>query len=208
MLSSGGAQAAESDAGDPAKGARWYTVCGACHGEHGEGIRALETPRLAGLPASYLFRQLEAFRSGRRGTGPGDSYGQQMVPMAALLPDARAVADVTAYIGTLRATPTTPAPNSAAVERGQQSYRACAACHGTSAEGIELQHAPPLAGQSSVYLIRQLRAFESRTRGGPRADAVAQTMSAAVAILAKTGAEEDTAAYIATLPLAVNETGR
>jgi hypothetical protein len=33
-------------------------------------------------------------------------------------------------------------------------------------------------------------------------------MSAAVAILAKTGAEEDTAAYIATLPLAVNETGR
>jgi cytochrome c553 len=196
--------AQQPGAGDSKAGSRWYVVCGACHGEHGEGIRALSVPRIAGLPAAYVIEQLDAFRAGRRGTDPNDHYGQQMQPMAMLLPDLSAVADVADLIA---AFPVADAPASVTASatareaQGRALFRSCAACHGDRAPGIESLHAPPLAGQDAAYLIRQLRAFRSKARGGPRDGLAAQTMSAASAVLAKPQADEDVAAYIASLPM-------
>jgi cytochrome c oxidase subunit II len=190
--------AEEPGTGDSKAGSRWYVVCGACHGEHGEGIRALSVPRIAGLSGAYVIEQLDAFRTGQRGADPDDHYGQQMQPMAMLLPDLSAVADVAALIGAFPVT-SAPASVSAREAQGRALYRSCAACHGDRAQGIESLHAPPLAGQDAAYLIRQLRAFRRKTRGGPRAAFPAQTMSAASAVLAKPQADEDVAAYIASL---------
>src|SRR5579871_1072141 len=69
------------------RGQQYYVICAACHGERAEGIEALGAPRLSQLPVSYLVRQLENFRHGRRGSHADDSFGQQMALVAAMIPD-------------------------------------------------------------------------------------------------------------------------
>lgn len=89
-------------AGDAAKGKTLFATCVACHGGGAEGNKALNAPRLAGQEDWYLVRQLKNFKDGIRGADPNDIYGQQMAPMAQLLPDDQAIADVVAYIETLK----------------------------------------------------------------------------------------------------------
>ncbi|MFQ3787257.1 c-type cytochrome [Halomonas sp. A29] len=87
--------------GDPERGARRYRTCANCHGQQGQGIRATNGPRLAGMSDWYLERQLQNFRQGVRGRHREDPYGNQMIEMAQVLVDDRAVSDVVAYIMTL-----------------------------------------------------------------------------------------------------------
>ena len=89
-------------AGDAAKGKLLYATCGACHGANGEGQEALNAPRLQGQQDWYITRQLENFKAGIRGTNPKDTNGMVMAPMAQTLPNDQAVADVVAYIKTLK----------------------------------------------------------------------------------------------------------
>ena len=58
--------------------ARHIEGCASCHGSAGEGIRLLGAPPIAGQPAWYLKRQMEAFASGSRGAHPDDAFGRQM----------------------------------------------------------------------------------------------------------------------------------
>lgn len=50
--------------GDPDRGRELAVVCADCHGEDGKGDD--EIPRLAGLEATYLLEQIQAFASGKR----------------------------------------------------------------------------------------------------------------------------------------------
>ncbi len=85
--------------GEIKKGERTYqSVCGACHGPGARGNEKMNAPRLNGLDDWYLKSQIAKFKNGTRGTHPADTYGAQMVPMAVLLVDDRAVNDVIAYI--------------------------------------------------------------------------------------------------------------
>jgi cytochrome c553 len=77
-------------------------LCSACHASSGLGNEALGAPRLAGLPAAYLARQLAAFKSGQRGAQEGDRFGAQMRAISAMLPDARTEQDVIAYAASLK----------------------------------------------------------------------------------------------------------
>lgn len=88
--------------GNAAAGAASYAICAACHGPAGEGNPAQNAPKLAGQHDWYVVRQLQHFRSGIRGKGPGDLFGPQMAPMALTLPDEAAIANVAAYIATLK----------------------------------------------------------------------------------------------------------
>jgi len=90
-----------SVSGDPARGAELYVTCANCHGEKGQGIWSLNTPRLAGMSDWYLARQLENFKSGARGSNPADIHGAQMAFMARTLADQQAIDDLVAYIDTL-----------------------------------------------------------------------------------------------------------
>ncbi|GIW45882.1 MAG: paerucumarin biosynthesis protein PvcD [Candidatus Binatia bacterium] len=90
------------DAGDPARGQTLYATCAACHGVDGKGNEALKAPRLAGQAGWYLAEQLKKFRSGQRGAAAGDATGAQMRAMVNVLPDDQAIADVVAYISTLK----------------------------------------------------------------------------------------------------------
>lgn len=89
-------------AGDAKKGKAFYTTCVACHGDKGQGNKALNSPRIAGQETWYVVRQLKNFKAGIRGTHAKDIYGQQMRPMAMTLPNDQAIEDVAAYIATLK----------------------------------------------------------------------------------------------------------
>ena len=77
-------------------------LCSACHGSNGLGNKSLGAPRLAGLPVTYLARQLAAFKSGLRGAQDGDKLGAQMRVIAAMLPDARTERNVVVYAASLK----------------------------------------------------------------------------------------------------------
>lgn len=87
--------------GDATRGKQLYATCSACHGADGAGNVALNSPRLAGQSDWYLVRQLQDYKSGKRGTHNEDAIGRQMAPMAATLADDEAITDVVAYINTL-----------------------------------------------------------------------------------------------------------
>jgi cytochrome c oxidase subunit 2 len=88
-------------AGDPDRGRSLYTTCAACHGTAGQGIWSTKAPRLAHMSDWYLARQLHNFQQGIRGAHPQDFSGAQMVLMAKILPDDRAINDLLAYIHTM-----------------------------------------------------------------------------------------------------------
>ncbi len=58
--------------------ARHFEGCASCHGLKGEGIEPLGAPPIAGQPAWYLKRQMEAFSGGSRGANRDDAFGRQM----------------------------------------------------------------------------------------------------------------------------------
>jgi cytochrome c oxidase subunit 2 len=90
----------EGVSGNPETGQQTYATCAACHGAKGEGNRALNAPKLTGLPSWYIKRQLEHFKAGIRGGDPKDTYGMQMKPMAMTIPDGQ-VDNLIAYIKSL-----------------------------------------------------------------------------------------------------------
>lgn len=90
------------DAAVKDKGYRIYIgSCGACHGGKAEGIAALNAPALY-QDSAYLKRQLELFRSGKRGFDKTDKPGRQMARMALTLTNEADIDAVLAYIGTLQ----------------------------------------------------------------------------------------------------------
>ncbi len=95
--------------GDASKGQAAFQTCVACHQQNGQGNQQLSAPPIAGAADWYLLAQLKKFKSGVRGTGPGDATGALMRPMALSLVDEQAMKDVIAHIATL---PLPPKPTS------------------------------------------------------------------------------------------------
>jgi cytochrome c oxidase subunit 2 len=89
--------------GDAEAGGQTYSsICSACHGVDGVGNEALGSANLVYLSEIYIARQLKYFRDGVRGTHPSDMRGMQMSAMSKLLTTDQAIADVAAYIRSLR----------------------------------------------------------------------------------------------------------
>ena len=88
--------------GDAARGATLYAPCATCHGATGEGNQSLGVPALAGQNDWYLAAQIQNYRDARRGTHSGDIRGAVMRPLVAMLDDDAAIADLVAYVNSLR----------------------------------------------------------------------------------------------------------
>jgi len=184
--------------GDPALGQVSYALCGACHGTQGAGMQPLNAPRIAGLNARYVERQLNYFRDGVRGAHELDTAGSLMRPIMAALPDDDAIRNVSAYIETLRAEPS-PITISGDIEQGADLYANCAVCHGADGEGIWALNAPALAGQSDWYLVTQLRNFREEIRGAHPMDLYGDQMMMLADVLATDEDINDVVAYLNTL---------
>ena len=184
--------------GDPAAGQASYALCGACHGQQGQGMQILNAPAIAGLDAGYLARQLSYYRDGVRGTHPEDTVGATMRPIMAALMDDDAIRNVSAYIAGMPAAPVDETVFGDAA-RGEQLYGNCAACHGANAEGIWAVNAPALAGQNDWYIAAQLRNFRDAIRGAHPADLYGDQMMLMADVFPSDDDIDDMVAYLNTL---------
>lgn len=184
--------------GNAAAGAASYAVCAACHGPQGQGLVALNAPKIAGHDAWYLRNALNNYRNGVRGTDPDDTYGRQMAPMAASLVNDDAVDNVIAHIQSFPDNPA-PATIEGNVASGERLYAVCAYCHGADGLGLEATMAPRLAGMTDWYLERQLHLFRDGGRGQHPSDFYGFQMSFMARTLEDEEAIRDLVAYINTL---------
>ena len=151
-------------AGNATAGAAGYAVCAACHGQQGEGLQALNAPKIAGQEDWYIARQIRNYQGGLRGAHEDDIYGRQMAPMAATLVTDESIANVIAHINTFPDNPA-PATIDGDVGNGERLYTVCAYCHGGEAQGIQAINAPRMAGMTDWYLASQLKNFRDGIRG-------------------------------------------
>jgi len=93
------------------------------------------------------------------------------------------------------------APSAAAdPSRGQELFDLCVYCHGPEGLGNPNLGAPPIAGMPEWFLLGQLGAFRSGTRGLHPADEAALRMRPMALTLSRPGDVEAVAAYVAKLP--------
>jgi len=189
--------AAVTVSGSAENGKTSFAVCVSCHGADGAGNKALNAPRISGQQDWYVARQIANFKTGVRGSHAEDIYGQQMRPMAMILANEQAVADVSAYLSTLKSAPAASTVKGD-VAAGKTAYGICASCHGANGEGNKALNAPAIAGQHDWYIVRQLQNFKKKIRGDA-GDTYGQQMSPMAMILADDAAINNVAAYISTL---------
>lgn len=149
--------------GDPKAAESIVTqVCAACHGADGNSPTAAN-PKIAGLNAEYINKQLADFKSGERKNAIMAGMVASLSPQDML--------NLAAYFSAQQPKPGT-AKDQALALTGQKIYRggvlgagvpACASCHGPEGNGIPVQF-PRLAGQYSDYVYTQLNSFRLGTR--------------------------------------------
>jgi cytochrome c553 len=160
--------AAPASKGDP-KAAETIVnqVCAACHAVDGNSAIAAN-PKLAGLNAEYLNKQLTDFKSGDRKNAVMSGMVASLTPQDML--------NLAAYFSTQQPKPGTSQDQALAL-LGQKIYRggvqgsgvpACASCHGAQGKGIPVQF-PRLAGQHSDYIYAQLNNFRILDRSNDAA---------------------------------------
>lgn len=153
----------------------FQNLCAQCHGAKGEGKADVKSPSIASLPAWYVHRQLENFRSDRRGAHPQDVEGQMMRAIAKTLTaeQARELAALVEALPRIRPEPTLHV----ATARGQELFtERCMECHRFNGEGELVFGAAPLTGLQDWYLAAQLRKFKNGQRGVDKDDANGQKM--------------------------------
>ncbi len=185
-------------AGDAAKGKALFQYCEACHGAQGEGNKAYNAPVIGGQEAWYVERQLKNFKSGIRGADHRDVNGAQMFPMARTMVDDDAIANVAAYVSSLKP----PAPTATVKgdpAAGKTSFAVCVACHGANAEGNKALNAPRLSGQHDWYVMRQIKNFKEGIRGLNPKDTFGAQMRPMALTLATDDMISNVTAYIQSL---------
>lgn len=150
-------------------------VCAGCHGEFGQGGKQGEYPRLAGMPAEFIAKQLILFRDRKRPNIAMIEYVDHRQ-----MPD-KDIADVSAFLAAIDIPSKLPPidendPDFDALERlkqaeqivqiprapgdvdaGRKLYnKECASCHSRDGLGNVKKAVPMLAGQYTNYLWRQV----------------------------------------------------
>jgi cytochrome c oxidase subunit 2 len=174
-----------------------FVYCTVCHGVQMKGNRPIEAPRLSGMDAGYIERQLHSFKKGWRGRHENDIAGMEMRPMAAILSD-REIASAAEYVSAVSSEPP-QATIEGDAERGKVLYASCAACHGGGAEGVDAVRGPALTGLNDWYVATQLANFRNGTRGSHPDDTYGAQMRAAAAVLPDESSILDVVSYINSL---------
>lgn len=156
-----------------------YEFCTVCHGSQLMGNQNILAPRLSGLPAWYVERQLKNFKLGIRGKHTEYGPGLEMQNISVELNE-NEIPDIAKWVSQ---TSSPPAPSTIIgdSELGQNLYQVCSACHGVNGEGNEALNAPPLAGIDDWYLVAQIKNFRDGLRGANPKDQYGAQMKAFVA---------------------------
>lgn len=171
-------------AGDPVAGKEKSALCQGCHGEDGNSPTP-DFPKLAGLYASYIQKQINDFKSGLR-------KDPVMTDMAATITDPKDLLDIAAYFASQPVMKgATPAVNKNGMARFNDS-NGCGACHGANGKGNP--SAPAIGGQHKEYIVKQLKDFKSGARRNE-----ASGIMAMYAGMLSDAAMEDVASYASGL---------
>lgn len=156
--------------GDAAAGKAKAITCGACHGADGNSVAPV-WPSLAGQHATYIVKQLKAFKGVPDKALAPTRSDPLMLGQVMLLND-QDMKNLAVYFSELPAAAKSVA-DPAVVDRGQRLYRggdrdnqtaACNACHGPKGRGNPAASVPSVKGQYAVYTAAQLRAYASGAR--------------------------------------------
>lgn len=137
------------------------SVCLTCHRPEGFDSKTA-WPNLAGQHPSYLIKQMQDIRAGRRVVPVMSALLQQLTD--------KEIEDLAAYYATM---PNTSALAPITSVRGEQLYKngdfkkrinACTVCHGPRGSGNDKAGFPALKGQPAAYIIMQLDAFKKGKR--------------------------------------------
>ena len=146
-------------AGDADAGKAKAATCVACHGPDGNSI-APNFPNLAGQSESFLYKQLQDFKAGKRKDATMDAM---IMPL-----DDQAMQDISAFFAAQKLKGGQADP--AVVDAGKAIYKggiaeigvpACMACHGPAGSGNPGSGFPQLASQKSIYTEKQLKDFRT-----------------------------------------------
>ncbi|PIQ12014.1 MAG: cytochrome c4 [Hydrogenophilales bacterium CG_4_9_14_3_um_filter_59_35] len=166
-------------------------LCAGCHNPDGNSI-ILENPKLSGLDAGYIVRQLRDFKSGIRKS----PVMSTIIPMV----DEKEFPALAEFFSKQQRKPGV-AVDAKRAAQGKEIYDegidssavpACSGCHNDDGSGTDKY--PRIGGQNSAYVIQQLMNFKS----GERANDVKAVMRA----VAKRMNEKDiraVAEYMVTL---------
>lgn len=148
-------------------------ACFTCHGMQGQGD-GVAVPRLAGLDAGYLQKQMEDYAADVRHHDVMSAIARRM--------DADSRRDVALYYAGLAppATVARPAVPMPAIWNGDpaRGITACSTCHGSDGQGVGPGN-PAVSAQPAAYTIDQLNQWRrAQRRNDPR-----NVMSQAVADL-------------------------
>ena len=167
-------------------------VCAACHNADGNSTIA-ENPRLAGLDAAYLARQLADFKSGSR-------QSPIMAGIVAGLHE-REFKPLAAHFSEQKPAASAAAADAALAAQGKQIFDegiigsavpACSGCHNEDGSGTDKY--PRVTGQHSAYVVQQLLNFKNGTRAND-----SKGVMQAVAKRMNEKEMQAVAAYVATL---------
>lgn len=133
-------------------GARY--ACATCHGVRGEG-NGFDAPRLAGLPAGYLQKQMQDYATGLR--------PHEVMRDVARFLDSHERVRVANHYAALPPQAMTSATQEAVAPSTAALYAAkCQQCHG--AEGVGTELGPPLNAQPAFYLAQQMQDWQVSKR--------------------------------------------
>lgn len=157
-------------------------LCAGCHGEFAQGGKNGEYPRLAGMPAAFIDKQMHLFRDRKRPNMPMLEYVDERQ-----FPDDE-IADIAAYLSRVELKSKMPPIDETSefnaferlqiakhvlniarypgdVELGKKLYnRECRSCHGSVGQGDTDKAVPMLAGQYTSYLQRQIEKYNKGIR--------------------------------------------
>ncbi|MDV7341073.1 c-type cytochrome [Terasakiella sp. A23] len=153
-------------------------LCAGCHGMHGQGGGKGIYPRLAGLSADYMAKQIEDFKTRKRINLPMLPYANDRE----LSPED--VRDITEYLANIHLSNQLPKTDGEidGLERLKQAEKVvqigrykgnvnhgsslymqyCRFCH--QRDGLGTNRVPPLRGQHIPYLKKQLEDFRAQKR--------------------------------------------
>ncbi|EKT4092413.1 c-type cytochrome [Stenotrophomonas sp. NPDC077421] len=176
---------------DEGRGAAWS--CASCHGERGQGT--LNVPRLAGLPADYIVKQLKNYLDGSRRNENMEVVARTLAPA-----EMQALGE---FYAAIRAPSNAYARLGGDLARGEElalrgdwskDIPSCFSCHGPSGVGVAPEF-PALAAQHPEYTVAQLAGWVA----GRRDNSDIQLMDH-IARALDDGDRRAVADYLATLP--------
>lgn len=151
-------------AADLENGKKLSRSCALCHGQYLQGVAGDLSPRLAGLPSGYVENELHRLQEGRRKA----HMPMLITSMVDMLSgsDMEDIANYMEHINVPAAHKRSIMQAPGDVAKGKEVYleEECDGCHNKDGSGKPKKDIPPLRGQHTSYLTKQIEEFKNITR--------------------------------------------